>query len=301
MNNALAQRLAGSAELFFKKHGPAILTSAGVAGFVATNILTGKAVLKSQDKVKDLKFKAQEIKARKEGDALVKYDNRKRAEDLGRLWVVDGFEVVKDFAPAIVVGAASVICVISSHRMMQNKQASLVAAYAALDAGYRAYRARVRDLIGEEQERNLYRVPAVTTTEERIEGVEGNSLLKCELDYDEKLPSPYSFYFDEYNPNWNKNTEYNKFFLSQAQNWFNGRLQGHGFVFLNEVLEHLGFERTQMGQIVGWRKDAKEKGTGDGYIDFGIFDVFNDNSRAFVNGQSDVVLLDFNVDGPITI
>lgn len=300
MNDQLAKRLAGAAELFFKKHGPAILTTAGVGGLVASNILTARAVLKSQDKVKSFKFKAQEIKARKEGDALVKYDNRKQAEDLGRLAVVDGFHIARDFFPAVLVGSASVICVISSHRMMRNKQASLFAAYAALDAGYRAYRERVREMIGEEAERKLYRSPRIISTEEGVEGLDGMQLEKCEIDYDRRMPSPYAVFFDPSNPNWVKTAEYNKFFLSQKQNWMNDQLGAYGFVFLNDVYQELGYPRTRAGQEVGWlRKDLTKNG--DGFIDFGVYDISDEVARAFVNGEENCIMLDFNVDGPITI
>jgi hypothetical protein len=70
-------------------------------------------------------------------------------------------------------------------------------------------------------------------------------------------------------------------------------------VFLNEVYEGLGMERCQMGQHVGWLKAGRSRG--DGFIDFGIYDIFDESKRAFVNGFEPVALLDFNVDGPIAI
>jgi hypothetical protein len=74
-------------------------------------------------------------------------------------------------------------------------------------------------------------------------------------------------------------------------------LQGRGYVFLNDVFDMLGLERTPAGQIVGWLKGSKG---GDGYIDFGVFR--DDNAymgMQFVTGNERSVLLDFNVDGPI--
>jgi hypothetical protein len=61
----------------------------------------------------------------------------------------------------------------------------------------------------------------------------------------------------------------------------------------------LGFERSMAGQVVGW-----VDGNGDGYVDFGIFGAKIQGDEAlvaerldFLNGQTDSVILDFNVDG----
>jgi hypothetical protein len=83
-------------------------------------------------------------------------------------------------------------------------------------------------------------------------------------------------------------------------------LKSKGSLFLNEVYDLLGIERTKTGAIVGWIYD-KNNPVGDNEVDFGIFDVkFHDDmvgdglaQRRFVNGLEDVVLLNFNVDGPI--
>ena len=76
---------------------------------------------------------------------------------------------------------------------------------------------------------------------------------------------------------------------------FNDLLISRGHVFLNEVYDALGFERTEAGNVVGWvlNKD------GDNYIDFGIYDITSPGGRLFVNGQEPSILLDFNVDGYI--
>ena len=69
-------------------------------------------------------------------------------------------------------------------------------------------------------------------------------------------------------------------------------LQSRGHVFLNDVYDSLGIERSRAGSVVGWVLN----GDGDNYVDFGIFEVDN---RDFVNGTERSILLDFNVDGVI--
>jgi hypothetical protein len=83
-------------------------------------------------------------------------------------------------------------------------------------------------------------------------------------------------------------------FLRAQQTYFNNILISRGHVFLNEVYDALGIDRTEAGAIVGW-----VIGGGDNKIDFGIFDGENPRTRAFVNGYEHSILLDFNVDGVI--
>ena len=77
-------------------------------------------------------------------------------------------------------------------------------------------------------------------------------------------------------------------------------LQGH--LFLNEVYDMIGLPRTKAGAVVGWlypagRYDDLQL---NGFVDFGIFDMWSDAKRAdFVNGYERSILLDFNVDGCI--
>ena len=87
-------------------------------------------------------------------------------------------------------------------------------------------------------------------------------------------------------------------FLRAQQQYANDLLVARGHLFLNEVYDMLGIERTKAGQVVGWIYDPKNP-NGDNYIDFGIYDVNKAKNRDFVNGYEPVILLDFNVDGNI--
>ena len=106
--------------------------------------------------------------------------------------------------------------------------------------------------------------------------------------------SPYARFFDETVYEWKPDPLMNKCFLDAQQRYANNLLEARGHIFLNEVYDMLGFQRTREGAVVGWIKN----GDGDGYVDFGIYDG-NERSRAFVNGHETSILLDFNVDGTI--
>lgn len=123
------------------------------------------------------------------------------------------------------------------------------------------------------------------------------------LDEDKKMEkpdvydfSPYARWFDRYNDNHMMNSsEYNLYFLNQQQNFANEKLRDRGYLFLNEVYDMIGIPRTKAGQVVGWLYDERNP-VGDNFVDFGIYEEWN---AEFVNGFTDKVLLDFNVDGNI--
>jgi hypothetical protein len=108
--------------------------------------------------------------------------------------------------------------------------------------------------------------------------------------------SIYARFFDPYSPSWSKEPEYNLIFLKCQQNYANDLLASRGHVFLNEVYDMLGIERSQAGAVIGWV--LAHDGSTDNYINFGIF-ADNDAAIDFVNGREGSILLDFNVDGVI--
>lgn len=104
--------------------------------------------------------------------------------------------------------------------------------------------------------------------------------------------SPYARFFDEASANWVKDPEINHIFVQCQQNFANNLLIARGHLFLNEVYDMLGIDRSSAGQVVGW----VISGDGDNFVDFGMFEA---HSARFVNGYERSILLDFNVDGVV--
>lgn len=86
--------------------------------------------------------------------------------------------------------------------------------------------------------------------------------ISIELDTDELRER--TFVFDRTNPNWVNNPEHNLFFLHGHQNMFNDLLRARGHVFLNDILDLIGFPRTVEGNLVGWALSFQ----GPVYIEF---------------------------------
>lgn len=263
-----------------KKHSPRIMFVAGIAGVVTSTVLACRATLKLE---KTLDEMSEHIDNVKELNAAsnTNYTEREYRKDLVYVYARGTFELTKLYAPAIFVGSLSIAALTGSHITLSRRNASLTAAYAALQKSFDDYRSRVREELGEERERDISL--AVTSSVDK-DGVEIKAV-------DPSKWSPYARFFDVGNPNWQKSAEMNKTFLMCQQNYMNHLLQARGHVFLNEVYDALGLERCQAGQVVGW-----VVGNGDGYIDFGMFTEYN---APFVNGYERSIILDFNVDGVI--
>jgi hypothetical protein len=68
-----------------------------------------------------------------------------------------------------------------------------------------------------------------------------------------KTYDEYGYAFDEGNPNFHLEPEYNMAFVRATVEYLHQRLAVKGRLFLNEVLENLGFDRRPEGQVIGWK------------------------------------------------
>jgi predicted regulator of amino acid metabolism with ACT domain len=206
-------------------------------------------------------------------------------------------KVGKLYAPAVGLGIIGVVCLTKSHRILEERNVALTAAYVAVDRAFTRYRERVIDRFGEDLDRELrYDYEGVDIVDEETgKVVSGYRAATGD-------PEGYARWFDEESSScWSASPyeEYNWMHLRQAQNWLNDMLRSRGYVFLNEAYGQLGLSHTPAGQIVGWIYDPRNpEAAGDNYIDFGCWDQ-QENPLGFNNGREGAILVDFNVDGPI--
>lgn len=290
----IVTRAAAQAQFFLTKNAPSILTGAGVVGFIATTAATIRATNKANSVLPAI---SNEVALAKATEVTENFTEKDKTKALVKVYADSSATMAKIYAPTLVLGSTSIICVLAAHGIMRQRQATIVAAYSALDAGFKVYRKRVAERLGEDEELKLYRRPNTKMVESCDD--EGKP---CEIevfdDDDSVTPGPYTKFFDESSPNWSKTPEYNLFFLRRQQQWANDRLRANGFLFLNEVYEALGLPRTQAGQHVGWKEGTEG---GDGFVNFGLYQIGDESNRAFINGYEHTVMLDFNVDGMINI
>lgn len=310
MNEKISQTMANT-KFALKKASPDILIGAGIAGVICSTVLACAATLKTAKEVKRTKDDLDIIKSDKEngqtylkptsdGDVrIVEYTEDMYKKDITKTYAKFTLEACKNYAPAVVVGAASITALISSHNILTKRYAAASSALALVDTAFKDYRKRVREDLGEEADRR-YRYGIETEEREFIDDeTQKRKTETVEVVNNDRIPySGYARVFDDTNPNYAYDNDLNMFFLQDVENWANDLLRAKKHLFLNEVYRELGFEETPAGQLIGWTYNTKCP-NGANEVDFGLRNIRDRQVRAFINGHEDAIILDFNVDGNI--
>ena len=288
-----------------KNNKEKILLGTGLATGLGTVILASKGTLKAKDIIEDHK--------KRELDICTECTDEEFKQETVKNYVKTGTELVKVYAPSVVMGATSACCILAQHQMMNNKVvkleetvASVTAAYIAVDTAFKKYRQRVIDKYGTEEDKYFRFGEKQDTIEVTEMNEKGKSKTKKEkiTSVDDLDPSDYAKFFDatsaefifqdpeHYKADWDANIR----FLNIQQSYANAKLERQGYLFLNDVYDMLGIKPTKAGQVVGWIFDPEDK-TIDSKVNFGIFNPINHRT---INGyEEECILLDFNVDGVI--
>lgn len=288
--------------LKLKKHSPEILVVTGVVGTVASAVMACKATTKIDEVLAETKENVEKTKDYVEKKGFSEqYTEEDYKKDLTIFYAKGGLELVKLYAPSVALGALSITAILSGHNVLRKRNVALAAAYATVEKGFKEYRGRVVERFGEELDRELkYNIKAKEVEETTVDEKTGEEKVtkKTVNVADPNNYSTYARFFDDGCTGWTKDPEYNLMFLKNQQRYANDLLKSRGHLFLNEVYDMLGIPRTKAGQVVGWIYD-EEYPNGDNFVDFGIYDLYNEKARDFVNGYERTILLDFNVDGDI--
>jgi hypothetical protein len=284
--------------LLASENSPKILFGAGVVGMIGSTVLACRATLKLEETLEVVETDRQkahdvhELVNKPDYDGDATYTDQEMRKDLTIITVRGVGNVAKLYAPAILLGAASIMCLTKSHSILQERNLGLTAAYAAVDTAFSKYRERVIERYGENADREMrYEAEQIDVVDEET------GKITSELRAIDAPGSTYARFYDEHaSRNWSPDPDINLLFLRNVQNYMNDRLRSRGHVFLNEVYGELGLSHTTPGAVVGWRWN---KESGDDFIDFGIWQGRSEKVNDFFNGREGSILLDFNVDGVI--
>lgn len=255
--------------LIASKASPKICLIAGLTGFVTTVVLSSIASSKVGSVINENKEKKDNLNRIIESDIpkLDEDEKKEVAKNLIECHVDTALKVVKLYAPTVIVGAISIGLLVKGHNILNKRNLALVSAYKVLDGKFKTYKLKVAEKV----------------TGEIAKEVEDEIM-------EEDSTNQYYKVFDKHNRNWSCNHDFNLMFIKSQQNYANDLLRtDRGHVFLNEVYDMLGFDRTPAGAIVGWTRKKSE------YIDFKITrgpDTYDDNGGLLSN-----LYLDFDVDG----
>lgn len=282
-----------------KKYSPEILIVAGVIGTVASTVLACKATTKLSTIMDESKNDIEAIHKCSEDENMAdQYSKEDAKKDLAIVYAQTGLKVAKLYAPAVTLGVLSITGIVASNQILRKRNVALAAAYATVDKTFKEYRSRVIDRFGEQVDKELrYNIKAKKFEEMVTDPETGKEKkVKSTVEVADPTSSPFAMFFDETTSKaYEENDDYNRMTLRATQQLANDKLHTDGYLFLNDVYDALGIQRTKMGQIVGWVDKPDEEGR-DGYVDFRVIET---NRETEDGGYKKAWLLDFNVDGNI--
>ena len=298
MNNIVksATNALSKTKFQLQKHQPEIMVIGGVIGGVVAAVMACKATTKASEVLAESKDRLEQINT-VANDADVTddvYSEEDHKRDLAVVYVQTAGNLMKLYAPAVILGSLSIASILGGHNILQKRNMALAAAYATLNTTFKDYRDRVVERFGKDVEYQIRHNLKAEEITEKVEDPETGKTKKVKktvlVKGDDEHERGYSRLFDAACDNWCNDANLNRSFLSGAQNYFNDRLHAIGYVFLSDVYSYLHFRETPESRVVGWRLN----GDGDGFVDFGF-----DQDDMFMSGYNKDVWLDFNVDGPI--
>ena len=301
--------------LFVKKKSPYILTAVSI-GLYGYSLYSA---IKKTETIEPIKKKHREnmdIIRENEHKAAVnpkeyEYSDKQKSEDLFKAYGTYTIDILNHYKKPISTFVLAVGCQVFAMRTISKWYAGSMAVTAGLEKFIRDYRQNVIDEQGVEADRRYAHGIKKETVVENVKNEDGTEEVRTRDIYTvNNNASVYARVFDETNPNFDiHNPEGNKDFVWGVQKWANFELNRKGYLFLNDVLAHLGYEPTVAGTRVGWLKNVYPELNNDGYVCFEIINNIKNrdgcmnadfvNMRPYSNGEAPEVLLDFNVDGDI--
>ena len=296
-----------------KQHSPEILLGLGIVGVVGGTVLACKATTKLDrilDEADDRKQNVDKVlsdpKKYISEDAVYTEEDAENDKRIIKVQTVGS--IVKAYAPAVLLEFGGLACICASFGILKKREAAVAGMLAATERAYAAYRKRVADKYGEEEEQNIFYDIQETTV---IDVDENNNTTETKVKTPNNLTDKYTFIFDAAHfKTFKEDARENGYFLLGVQDAFNSLLRdgraatskkGRGYVYLDEVLEQLGYiwddkdSKEAWTHLAGFVYDQNDPSC-DNCVDFGLGSPVNE---AFNNGDEPVAILNFNCCGNV--
>jgi len=214
-----------------KKSSPTVLTIVGAAGVIVTAVLAVRATPK-------VLILCERLRTDKEFDGK---EEPTKFEYVKETW--------KCYIPAAVAGISTIACIFGANILNKRQQAVITSAYVFLDNAFKEYKAKVKELYGEE---------ADVKTQQEI-------LKEKYKSGDYPLAGDNCLFYEEL---YDKYFERTRSEVAQAEAELNKQFAEEGFATLNDFYRFLGLETTSFGDFLGWSYSAGSGIYGYAWIDF---------------------------------
>lgn len=287
-------RAYGATKLALKAKAPTIMVVTGVASMGAAAVIGARQTLKVEEVLEKHTPNLEKIQKGQDLD-LGSYTQEDAQRDRGRVYAAAAFDLTKLYAVPGVLFIGGAGLVFGGHRMMVKRNAQLAIAFTGLKKMFDGYRGRVQDKLGHEADQAFLNG---ATVKEVIDPATGEVATIATRDWDKSREDPYNRVFaQDTSSEWQDDYGVNKMFILQqvksAQQVLN--LQGH--LYLNDLYQALGFPKTDIGQVAGWRVRRLADGSRDiPTIDVGLDKMMPDDWK--YNNRNEI-FLDINCQGYI--
>lgn len=291
-------RTASRVGLQLRKHAPEILVGTGILSAVGATGCAINSTLHAQEVIDEhnrlmAKIDQATRLVQNEPDSGLVYTENNREADRQDVYQHTVLMYARLYAPTIILTGVSVACILAGFNILQKRYAATAAAFGTLLTQFNAYRDRVRERYGEDEERDIYHDVVETT----VTDDQGKEITERKATVD---ITDFQFYFDEFSPIWSSDDpRMNVEQLRSAIDRANNQLEQEGHLFLNDLRRMLGLGDTPQGAVLGWiwNEDHPEH-----CVDLGVFNGTDDpwdfDARTLWDGQNGLLLTP-NVDGLI--
>jgi len=205
------------------KNSPTILTGLGVAGLITTVILAVKATPGALENI--------------EREKWFRYEEFHDETPLNN---VDILEVTwKNYAPAALMGLATIGCIIGANHIHLRRNAALASLFSITETALREYQAQVAEKIGEKKE-EIIRGEIAQKHLDNNPMQENTVILTGKGQY---------LCYDDFSSRYFRSDITT---IQRAEIQFNQKLLREGWLGINEFYYHLGLDPIELGDEYGW-------------------------------------------------
>lgn len=289
------------------KHSPKILVVTGIVLGVTATVTACVATTKAEKVLDEHKKKMDEIEEAKKISSPEEYTEKDIFADKCVVWRGTIFGFFKLYWLSAACTVLGTVCTLLGLHIINTRFGQVVAALATSNGILAMYRDGVVERYGEEVDREILLNSHVEkkSVEEKVVDPETGKEKTVKKDaeiinLDMDLATSFIRVFSEINPSGKKNKEWDPNVdvavtsLKTKEYYWNQVFRHYGEegkpITLNDVAIDCGLDWTPEGQIQGWKWEEGK------YISFGIGDYSDPQVRRYINGETDALVLIFNVD-----
>ena len=201
---------------FFRNNSSTILTIIGSVGVIATAVMSARDTVKAMNKIEHESYQAFQQ------HRIVNLTTKEKIKLAAPCYI-----------PTVITGVSTILCICSANKLNKNVQKSLTSAYMLLDRSYKEYRKSVKELHGEDGERDIIKnISDRQSKELKAVDSEGTDV-----------------FFDFFGLRFFNS---NQSAIREAEEAANEMLRMHGYVSLGTMYSFLGVDVHGEDDSLGW-------------------------------------------------